>query len=263
MVPTVCLFYLGGLLISIGMVFGMRLSEMTLGLRESLDECHAERVRIARDLHDTVLQSAQALLFRLQLWTCDTSIPEERRAEMSVVVMQARASVVECRDRLRGLRRGDGERVDLVTALGTVGAAESDGQGVCFKVNCDGERRLLRSEAYDRLLDIGREAIRNALRHARASHIQVTVEFRKGSLRLQVADDGCGIEASLLQCQQYADHFGLIGMRERATQLGAPLLIDTNRGTGTRIQLTVAGRVAFLNEKARAWRLVRLKIMGC
>jgi len=258
MVSTFCLLYLGVLLVSVGVVFGIRLGEMKRGQREFLaDERHAERLRIARDLHDTVLQSAQALLFRLQLWNCDTRIPEERRAEISAVVTQARATVVECRDRLRGLRRGDAERLDLVAALGAVAGAESDAEGVRFKVICRGERRSLHPEAYDQLLAIGREAVRNACRHSRAMHIQVRVEYRKRSLRLQIADDGCGIAPSILASQKGADHFGLIGMRERAAQLETQLLIETNGAVGTRIALTVAGRVAFATEKAWAWRPLR------
>jgi signal transduction histidine kinase len=257
MISTFCLLCSGVLSISIGIVLGIRLGEMKRGLWERLDERHAERERIARDLHDTLLQSIQALLFRLQLWTRDTRIPEESRAEISAVVIQARAIVVECRDRLFCLRRDDAGQADLAAALGAVGSAESGGDAVRFKATCSGERRNLRSEAYDQLLDIGREAIRNAYRHSRASHVVVTVEYRKRSLRMQIADDGCGIDSSILRCQQRSGHFGLIGMRERATQLGAQLLIETNGAAGTRITLTVAGRVAFLAEGPWAWWLRR------
>lgn len=257
MFSSLCLLCVAVLLISIGVVLGMRLGEMKGSELERVNERHAERSRIARDLHDTLLQSVQALLFRLQNWGCDTGIPEERRAEISAVVIEARGCVVDCIDRLRGLRSGDGERVDLVAALGSVASAESAGESRCFKVTCTGQRRALRPEAYDQLLDIGREAVRNAYRHSRASHIQVTLEYRKRSLRLQIADDGCGICPSIVQCQQSAGHFGLIGMRERATQLGAQLLIATNGGVGTRIALTIAGRVAFLRQQAPLWRPTR------
>jgi signal transduction histidine kinase len=257
MLSSLCLLCLAVLLISIGVVFGMRLGEMKGSELERVNERHAERARIARDLHDTLLQSVQALLFRLQIWSCDTGIPEERRAEISAVVMEARGCVVDCIDRLRGLRSGDGERVDLVAALGSAASAESAGENRCFKVTCTGERRTLRPEAYDQLLDIGREAVRNAYRHSRACHIQVTLEYRKKSLRLQIVDDGCGICPSIVHCQPSAGHFGLIGMRERAAQLGAQLLITTNGGAGTRIALTIAGRVAFLTQQAPLWRPTR------
>src|ERR1700722_3225597 len=88
MVSTFCLLCLGVLSMAIGMVFGVCLGEMKRGVRERLDERHAERMRIARDLHDTLLQSVQALLFRLQFWARDTRIPEESRAEISAVVIQ-------------------------------------------------------------------------------------------------------------------------------------------------------------------------------
>jgi len=82
----------------------------------------------------------------------------------------------------------------------------------------------------------------------------VTVEYRKRSLRMQIADDGCGIDSSILQWQQRAGHFGLIGMRERAIQLGADLLIEANGAVGTRVVLTVAARVAFSTQIAWTWR---------
>jgi signal transduction histidine kinase len=232
----------------------MLLGEARLGLRERMCERQAERERIARDLHDTLLQSNQALLFRLQLWTCDAGIPEESRVEISEVVTQVRAMVVECRDRLLGLRRDDRERVDLMAALQAVGSAEPNADTVRYKATCRGERRCLHPDVYDQLLDIGREAIRNAYRHSRASEVVVTMEYRNRSLRMQIADDGCGIDPSILRCQQGAGHFGLIGMRERATQLGSRLLLETNGAAGTRLTLQVPGRVAFLAERDWAWQ---------
>jgi signal transduction histidine kinase len=254
MISTFCLLSLGMVLVAIGMVLGLRLGAMKRDVRERLDERHAERKRIARELHDTVLQSIQALMYRLQLWTDDNRIPAERRAEVAAVLMQTRTLVVECRDRLISLRRNEGERVDLLVALGSDCCAASNADAVSYKATFRGERRCLRREAYDQLLEIGREAIRNAHRHSRARTVVVTLEYARRSLRMQIADDGCGIDPSILQCPPRAGHFGLMGMRERAAELGTRLLIETNGAVGTRITLTVAGRVAFLTGGRWAWR---------
>jgi signal transduction histidine kinase len=261
-ISTSCLLCVAALLISIGVVIGMWLGQMKHAPPDRLDDRRAERMHIARDLHDTLLQSIQSLLFHLQLWTGDNSIPEKSRAEISAAVTQARAMVVECRNRLLGLRRDDTERGDLLAALEAIGSAESGGRNVCFKAIRSGKVSNLRPEAYDQLLDIGREAIRNAYRHSRARQIVVAVEFRKRSLRMQIADDGCGIDSSIFQWQPGAGHLGLIGMRERAAQLGTKLLIETNGTAGTLIAVTVAGQIAFVSDKPWVWRLERQESCG-
>src|SRR5579859_5453620 len=96
-------------------------------MRQRMQARHAERERIARDLHDTLLQGIQALLFRLQIWASDPAIPPERRDEIAAVVIQARAIVVEVRDRLVGLRGTDAECRDLLASLAAVARVESDG----------------------------------------------------------------------------------------------------------------------------------------
>lgn len=236
----------------------MRVEQVKGRIRERLDERHAERERIARDLHDTLLQGIQALLFRLQIWAADTGIASERREEIAAVVVQARAIVVEGRDRILALRSPASRCQDLFESLAEVGNTESAAQLARFEITANGKRRLLFPEACQQLVDIAREAVRNAHRHARASLITITVDYHNTSLRLRIVDDGQGIDPRILASGQQRDHFGLVGMRERAAQLGARFSLESNDGTGTRITVSVPASVAFENQWRWPWQRQRV-----
>ena len=246
------------LLLALYAAFWLRIRKIKKILRQRMEERHAERERIARELHDTLMQGIQALLFRLELWTKDMELPAARRAEIATVVIQVRQIVLEGRDRLVELRRPQLQPPDFIESLREIGVAESNGQPTRLEVASHGPRRLLRPEVYDHLVDIAREAIRNAYRHSCANSIVVSVHFRHRSLRLHVADDGCGIDLSILQQREHAGHFGLTGMRERAAQLGARFRLDTNNPAGTLVRVTVPGSIAFETrwpwQRRQPWR---------
>jgi signal transduction histidine kinase len=222
-------------------------------IRQSMDARHAERERIARDLHDTLLQGIQALLFRLQIWASDPAIPEERRSEIATVVTQAREIVMEGRDRILTLRKGDPEPRDLLESLRAIGVRESFGQVATFQIVARGKPRPLLAETCQQLIDIGREAIRNAHRHAGANSVAMTVDYRNRSLRLRIADDGRGIDPEILELGYRHGHFGLVGMRERAAQLGARFRIESNGRDGTRITVIVPSGIAFVGSWKWPW----------
>lgn len=211
---------------------------------------HAERERIARDLHDTLLQDIQALLFRLQIWASDPAISVQRRSEIATVVTQARQIVVQARDRIMTLRQADPQCNDLLESLAAIGGSESEGQVATFEITARGKPRRLLAQTCQQLLDIGREAIRNAHRHAGARRVAMTVDYRNSSLCLRIVDDGRGIDPDILEAGHRRGHFGLVGMRERATQLGARFRIESNGRAGTRITVTVPGGVAFAGRGA-------------
>jgi signal transduction histidine kinase/ligand-binding sensor domain-containing protein len=239
----------------IALAFRVRLEQVHRRYRNSMEERHAERERIARDLHDTLLQAVQALLFRLQLWEDDAEFAESHRAEISALVTQARAIVVEGRDRIVMLRRTDAKPADLSEALTAIEQQGSAPEGCRYEVSIEGERRSLTLEAHEQLVDIAREAVRNAYRHARPSHVAVTVEYRRGSLRMSVMDDGRGIDLVALEERGKSRHFGLTGMRERAEQLGATFWVGGNGGGGTRVIVVVPARTAYRDTFTRSRRI--------
>jgi signal transduction histidine kinase/ligand-binding sensor domain-containing protein len=251
------LLCLGFLLVLAWLLLLLRLDQVKGRIRQRLNERHAERERIARDLHDTLLQGIQALLFRLQLWASDTDIPDGRRNEIAAVVIQARAIVVEGRERILTLRGVVPECQDLVDSLAELGGKESAGQTARFEITASGQRRRLFAEACQQLIDIAREALRNAHCHARASLVALTVDYQDTSLRLRIADDGRGIDPQILAAGERSGHFGLVGMRERAAELGARFCVESDGALGTRITVTVPGGVVFENYWRWPWQRKR------
>ena len=182
------------LLLIIALLFMLRLDQVQRRYRQSMDARHAERERIARDIHDTLLQGVQALLFRLQLWVEDRNIPEYLRVELAEAARQTKSIVVEGRERILMMRRADAQSADLAESLAIVGNESASGQTTAFEVTTAGEAKTLTVHAREQLIDIAREAVRNAYQHARAGRIVVNVEYRKRSLAMSIADDGHGLD---------------------------------------------------------------------
>ena len=113
-----------------------------------------------------------------------------------------------------------------------------------FRVITEGQQRPLHPLLRDEVYRIGREALINAFRHARANQIEVTLTYSANQLRLLVRDDGCGIDPKILRSGREG-HWGLSGMRERADRIGARLHVFSSASAGTEVELSVPGRVAF------------------
>jgi len=230
----------------------LRLPQAKAQRRRDLDACQAERERIARDMHDSLLQGTQALLFRLQMWEEYPAIPPELRYEIARIVRQTRAVVVESRERILMTRRPPS--ADLPEALGAIGDETSAGRTATFNVSVAGEARSLSAEAKDQLLQIAREAVRNACRHAQASRIAVSLRYNRRSLLMCIVDDGRGIDPTVAQRRSAATHFGLTGMRERSAQLGGHLRIYSRPGMGMRVELRVPASMVYEDACGGFWQ---------
>jgi ligand-binding sensor domain-containing protein len=245
---------LAALLIVLCVVYYVRLEQLKKHIREGLELRHAERERIARDLHDTLLQGIQALLFRLQAWGKHSAIPLDQRNEISTVATQARAIVVEGRDRILELRRTNVAQAELIEALKAVASTEGSGSSAVFSIVVKGEERALIPEAYEQLLEITREGIRNAYRHAGAESITVMIEYQAARLQIAIVDDGRGIDASMAGTEPQARHFGLLGMRERAAELRATLTIEKSAKKGASLSLSVPGETVYVEQNEPRWQ---------
>ena len=230
---------LGALLLALALAVVIRRQLIHELNRRRMQERKAERERIARDLHDTLLQGIQSLLLRIQNWETDPDIPERYRREIGVVVSRARSIVIEGRDQILGLREDGLQRADLVTAIAEVERSEWVPQPPKFDIAVMGQPRPVAPAALKETIAIAREAIRNAHRHARASQLSAILDFRAGAMRMSISDDGVGIDPSAIEGRRRPNHFGLVGMRERAEQLGATLLVGRNGAKGTRVTLNV------------------------
>ena len=223
-----------------------RLTEAQLTLR--FEERLAERTRIARELHDTLLQSFQALMLHLQA-VSDGLPPGKSKDALGKVLDRADRAIVEGRDAIQNLRspaRVNDELVEALTTLGEEFAGDREGGtgSASFRVSIEGIPRSLHPFVGDDIYRMAREALRNAFRHAQANRIEADITYGKRLLRLRIRDDGKGIDPKLLQTGR-AGHWGLPGMRERAQQIGAQLDIWSECGRGTEVELSIPGSIAY------------------
>jgi len=207
-------------------------------LRGRYEATLVERARIAQDLHDTLLQGFAGVT--LQLKTAELALPEQPdvAAETITRVQQlARASLREARERVWEMREPDLGAHDLLAALESVARERTLGSGIEVSVTTAGQRRRLTRSLEDGAFRIGREAIVNAVRHAEPRRIEIEVDFRPTSLRLEVRDDGRGFTRDEAEKARGNGHFGLSGARERATRLGGACDVRPRPGGGTVIAL--------------------------
>ena len=223
-----------------------KLTEAQLTLR--FEERLAERTRIARELHDTLLQSFQALMLHFQAVN-DLLPPGKSKEALEKVLDRADQAIAEGRDAIQNLRSSTTVTNDLaqaMTALGEELASARDGErpSATFRVSIEGGPRDLHPILRDDIYRIAREALRNAFRHAQASRIEAEITYGERLLRLRVRDDGKGIDPKLLDAGRDG-HWGLPGMRERAQQIGAQLDVWSEVGAGTEVELRLPGPVAY------------------
>ncbi len=230
--------------------YRLRLHQATERLSVRFDERLAERTRIARELHDTLLQSFHGLMLRFQ--AAQNLLPErpaEARQSLETAIDRASDAITEGRDAIHELRSRGMEASHLVETLTSLGqdlaAHHSTLQKVVtFRVLVEGSPRQLAPIQED-VCRIMREAIANAFRHAHARQIEFDVRYGKRMLRLRVRDDGIGIERNLLGREGRERHWGLPGMRERAQAIGARFEVWSELGKGTEIELAIPAAVAY------------------
>jgi signal transduction histidine kinase len=219
-----------------------RINRVSQQLNLRFTERAKERTRLARDLHDTLLQSVQALMLHLQV--VDELLPEGKakdRLEQSLQLGDQ--AIAEGRSAVWDLRSSTTITNDLAEALKMLGQ-DMALEDITFNLVVEGPARDLHPIIRDELYNITREALRNAFRHARAHNVEVEISYTKQLLRLRIRDDGIGIRPEVLE-EGRSGHYGLSGMRERAVQVGAKLTIWSGAGSGTEIDLRVSGSVAY------------------
>lgn len=203
---------------------------------EKLRERIAERERIARELHDTLLQGVHGLTLRFQKVANRMPADDPARTMMEAELERADRLIVEGRDRVFQLRSGDPARRDLGGALMRFGDELAQDRDVQFVVHAGGESRRLDPQIADEVYCIAAEAVLNAFRHAGARSIRVELRCSWWGLRVAVRDDGVGIDPDIAKAGR-PGHWGLIGMRERARRIGARLTMGPLQPHGTEVVL--------------------------
>jgi len=226
--------------------------QATHEVRGRLEERMAERERIARDLHDTLLQGVQGLVLRFQGVAKRIPHPDPAHELMERALERADRLLLESRDRVKNLRGAIDHAADLPTVLAAEGEQLSATYGPRFRLTIEGTPRPLHPIARDEVLLIGREALTNAFRHAQAQAIEAELSYGDKALTLRVRDDGRGLDTEVLRSDGRNGHWGLIGMRERAKRIRGHLQFWSKTGEGTELELRLAGQTAYRPKIARA-----------
>jgi signal transduction histidine kinase/streptogramin lyase len=235
--------YISALLIFIWSLYRYRIGQLRYRYQLRLEERVGERTRLARELHDTLLQSFHGLMLHFQVVT--KLLPEGKAKEQLEKAMErADRAIAEGRSAVYDLRSSTRTTNDLAEAVNTVGNELSNDHDAAFNLTAEGPTRDLHPIIRDEIYRISREALSNAFKHAHARHIEAEISYGPRAFRLRIRDDGNGIPAEVLE-QGRAGHFGLPGLRERAKQIGAELTIWSRPGTGTEIDLSLAGTIAY------------------
>jgi signal transduction histidine kinase len=211
----------------------------------------SERLRIARELHDTLLQSIQALM--VQIHAARNMVPrkpEDAVHALDDAIAETAQAVAEGRDTIRDLRPDPVAQRDLAELLNATGrelanAEKKNGASPSFQLVVEGEQRALSLTLQDEVYRIAREATRNAFHHAGASHIEAEIHYDSDQLRLRIRDDGKGIDSEILAAGGRPGHWGIPGIRERARRIGAQLDLWTEKEAGTEVELRVPATIAY------------------
>jgi len=239
-------------------IYQLRMRELAHRFNIRLEERVKERTRIARDLHDTLLQSFHGLLLRFQ--TVSNALPAgDAKEKLDGAIELAAQAITEGRDAVQGLRSSTIETSDLALAIRTLGeeraADAANPNSVEFSVQVEGTPRNLRPLLRDEVYRIAAEALRNAFKHAQARQIEVEIHYDERQLRLRIRDDGKGIDPQVLGGDGRAGHFGLHGMRERARLAGGNLAVWSELDSGTEVELSVPASNAYEKSSTtrRSW----------
>ncbi len=224
-------------------IYRLRVLQISRAIGARFDERLAERTRMARDLHDTFLQTIQGskLVADDALEQSTDSIRMHRAMEQLSVWLAT--AMQEGRAALNSLRTATTQTNDLSEALRRVTEDGLIPSSMAVTFSLVGDAKEMHPIVRDEIYRIGYEAIRNACAHSGASELQVDLRYAR-DLTLRVGDNGTGIDPAIAD-RGKDGHFGLQGMRERAARIGGKLTLRSSSSSGTEIKLIVPGGILF------------------
>lgn len=238
-------------------LYRFRVRILSRQMKMRMGERLEERERIARELHDTLLQSTQGLILLFQGFAGRLVKSDPMRGQMEVALDQADHLLNEARDRVSDLRTS-GIDSDIPRALGSYADELFADKSIGFRTVTVGTPRALAFAVADDVYRIGREALTNAVVHAKAGNVELESAYETNQFRMRVRDDGRGLDPALLLAGGRPHHFGLQGMRERARRIGGALEIWSRGGTGTEIELTVPASCAYAGYRSARSRVATI-----
>jgi ligand-binding sensor domain-containing protein/signal transduction histidine kinase len=238
--------------------YQLRVRQLHHEFEMTLDARVGERTRIARELHDTLLQKFQGLLPLVQaaIYKLPSGAVEARRI-LEAAVGLASEAITEGRNAVQGLRLSTIEENDIGVAIRTVGeelAAAGSQSSPSFEVVVQGKPRNLHPVLRDEVYRIGAEALRNAFQHARARRVEVEIGYGEKEFTVRIRDDGKGIDREVLSADGREGHFGLHGMRERAKLVGGKLVVWSEVESGSEVELSIPAARAYIKSSRHLWQ---------
>ncbi len=232
-------------------LYWWRLKQATAQVHTRLLAHMEERERIARELHDTLLQGFQGITLRIQGISKHMPVADRPRQLIEEVLDRADEVLRDARHRVRNLRQRATDANELGDRLRMCGEDLSKDHAATFTLAIVGEPRVLEPTVQDEAYRIMREALTNAFRHASASTIETEITYASRALRMRVRDDGVGIDKAVLLNGQ-PGHWGLTGMRERAHAIRAELHLWSKETAGTEVELVIPTSIAYPREELNA-----------
>jgi signal transduction histidine kinase/ligand-binding sensor domain-containing protein len=215
-------------------------------IRVRAEERAEERIRIARELHDTLLQGVQGLLLTFHVAAEKVPYGHESKSALEKALTTADRIILEGRNRVTRLRAENLTDSELKSLIEGVGADLNGLRAINFAVERRGASDTLHSHVVDEIFCIAREALTNAYRHSEASQITVELFYQRREFRMTCRDNGHGFDTRALSAGDGNGHWGLRGMAERAEKIGANFSCKSVPENGTEIQVVVPGWRAYV-----------------
>jgi len=239
-----------GAMVLLYMLYMLRVRQLAGQFEMRMEERVGERTRIARELHDTLLQNFHGLMFQFQAASnLMLRRPDEAKKSLDDAIVETKKAIAESRDAIQGLRSepiAKGNLAELIASTSReLAEANANEHQPVFDLIEEGERRTLSPTVSNDISRIGLEVMRNAYQHAHARRIEAEIRYGDSMFRLRIRDDGQGIEPKVLKEGGRVGHWGLRGIRERADRIGARLEVWSEPGNGTEVQLLVPAAIAY------------------
>jgi ligand-binding sensor domain-containing protein/signal transduction histidine kinase len=233
-------------------LYVVRLRQVTALLRIRHHERLSEREDMSRDLHDTFFQAVQSLFLRLHTATYQLRERDPARQALEGVLDDSDRVMMEGREMFLDIPKREVKKRDMGDLIADYCAEFARAHPIEFKVEIDGQPRVLDPLVATELSKIAREALYNAFRHAEAGAIEAEVSYGTRLLRLRIRDDGKGFEPENVQSNSGPLHLGLRNMRKRAETINAEFNLWSRPGSGTEVEVIITAEHAYIG-KLRAW----------
>jgi len=242
-------WFLVACIVALGVIFWLvyliRIRQLSARMQLQMEAQLRERERIARDLHDTLLQGVQGLMYTFHAGIERIAKSEPTLTMLREALVRADAFMGEAREHVSGLRRPSAFPETLEARLAALVSGVAPGVSARIAMTTEGMSRPIKRFVLEQTVRIVGEALQNAVSHSAADSISIEIHFNEAELRLCVRDDGRGFDIDQIKREPADGHFGLIGMYERAEGIGGKLKIVSRHFEGTQVILQIPRRCAY------------------